>query len=87
MGVSAAEARAKCLFGAATEDDADAVRRDAMASLVELAEKDSLFVGVLVQVVVHARHEPTRQEAAQALRAFASDEAIRDALREAHESP
>jgi hypothetical protein len=31
-------------------------------------------------VVSHAKHEGTRRQAAEALRAFASDEAIMDAL-------
>jgi hypothetical protein len=76
----AAEVRAGCLFEAATQDEMESVRRDAVASLAELAEKDQLYVGVLVQVVSQSKHEGTRQQAADALRSFASEEAIKNAL-------
>jgi hypothetical protein len=77
------DVRAKCLFEAATEDGASPVRHDAVLSLAELAEKDTLFVGVLLHVVARARDDVTRGQAVEALRAFATDEAIQDALRDA----
>jgi hypothetical protein len=80
FGTIAADARAGCLFDGATQEEIESVRRDAVASLAELAENDQLYVGVLAQVVSHAKHEGTRRQAAEALRAFASDEAIMDAL-------
>ena len=80
-GTSFVESRFACLFESATQDAVDGVSRDAVVSIAELAEKSQLGVGTLVHVMKTAPREQTRKQAAQALRAFATDEAIRDISR------
>lgn len=75
-GKAQIERRLECLFAAATEDEAEAVSRDAVTSIAELASHSELGVGTLVQVVRLGAQESARVAAAAALRAFATDEAI-----------
>jgi HEAT repeat protein len=74
------ETRLRCLFDLATEDASETVARDAVASLGALADNEPLGVGTLVEVARQAKHATTRTLAVEALRGFASDEAIREAL-------
>jgi len=74
------EKRLKCLFDMSTEDDSESVARDAVASLAALAEKETLGVGTLVEVAKQSKRPSTKKLAIEALRGFASDQAIREAL-------
>jgi len=74
------ERRLECLFEAATEDEAEAVSRDAVTSIAELANHSELGIGTLVQVVRLGAQESARAAAASALRAFATEEAIVELL-------
>jgi hypothetical protein len=72
--------RLECLYAIATEDAAERVALDAVGSLSELADASELVVGTLVEVARETPHPKVRNEAVAALRAHASDDAIKDAL-------
>jgi HEAT repeat protein len=76
------EKRLKCLFDMATEDASESVARDAVGSLAALAENETLGVGTLVEVAKQSTRPSTKKLAIEALRGFASDQAIREALSE-----
>lgn len=75
-GASHVERRLQCLFETATQDTAESVVHDAIASIAELAAGTELGVGMLVHVGRSAALASARAHAADALRAFASDDAI-----------
>ena len=75
-GASRLERRLQCLFETATEDAAESVVHDAIASIAELAAGSELGIGTLVQVGRSAALPSARTHAADALRAFATDDAI-----------
>jgi hypothetical protein len=75
------EARYQCLFRAATEDPMDAVTNDAIASIEEIAEATTerereIGIGMLVRIERRAPRPKTRARAIEALRGFASDDAL-----------
>lgn len=75
-GASHVERRLQCLFETATQDTAESVVHDAIASIAELAAGTELGVGMLVHVGRSAALASARAHAADALRAFATDDAI-----------
>ncbi len=75
------EQRLGCLFEAAVRDEAASVANNAVLSINEFAANSKVALGTLVQVAKHSHHESIRKQTTSSLRAYASEDAIRDVMK------